>query len=281
MSEQNIRTWHVDGKGKVQIHVTEMGASDATRTAVIVHGYDDHGGRYLGVGDAFVKRGYRVLIPDMRGHGRSGGQRGFVKHFTDYVEDLELVLARSAALPGQTVLIGHSNGGLIVSTLLATGSKSAAAAVLTSPLMGISAKPPAWKKIAGEVLGRIAPFVSLPTEIKDVDLTHDTEVLSRHAVDPLLHRVVNARWYVEAVAAMESAFANAQRIRVPILVLQAGDDRLVDGAAVARWSRTVPRCEFEVIPGAFHEVMFETEGAQHVERMLNWLDAQFAAARQP
>jgi len=278
MSDQNVRTWHMDGKSGVPIHVTEMGAADAQRTAIIVHGYDDHGGRYLDVGEAFVRRGYRVLIPDMRGHGRSGGQRGFVRRFTDYVEDLELVLARSGSSPARTVLIGHSNGGLIVSTLLATGSKSVAAAALTSPLMGISAKPPAWKKVAGKVLGRVAPFVSLPTEIKDVDLTHDTEVLARHAVDPLLHRVVNARWYIEALAAMESVFANAQRIRVPLLVLQAGEDRLVDGAAVARWCRVVPRCELEVIPGAFHEVLFELDGKQHVERILNWLDATLDAA---
>lgn len=281
MNEQNVRTWRMDGKGRVQIHVTEMGSSDARRTAVIVHGYDDHGGRYLDVGEAFVARGYRVLIPDMRGHGRSGGQRGFVRHFTDYVEDLELVLAKSGASPARTVLIGHSNGGLIVSMLLATGSKSVTAAALTSPLMGISAKPPAWKKIAGQVLGRIAPFVSLPTEIKDVDLTHDTDVLARHAVDPLLHRVVNARWYIEALGAMESVLANAQRIRVPLLVLQAGDDRLVDGAAVARWCRLVQGCEFDVIPGAFHEVLFELDGKKHVERILAWLDAALLAAEAP
>lgn len=278
MSEQNVRTWHVDGKEKVRIHVTEMGASDAARTAVIVHGYDDHGGRYLDVGEALVKRGYRVLIPDMRGHGRSTGQRGFVRRFSDYVEDLELVLAKSAANPSRTVIIGHSNGGLIVSMLLTTGSKSVAAAALTSPLMGISAKPPAWKKVAGRVLGRIAPFISLPTEIKDVDLTHDTEVLARHAVDPLLHRVVNARWYIEALAAMESVFASAQRVKVPLLVLQAGDDRLVDGAAVARWCRMVPNCDFDVIPGAFHEVMFETDGKKHVDRILNWFDVTLASA---
>jgi lysophospholipase len=274
MASSEPRTWSIPGTKGVTLHVTELGAADAPRTLVIVHGYDDHAGRYLGVGETFAAAGYRVVIPDMRGHGRSTGRRGFVERYTDYVADLEAILAETRSTPSRTALLGHSNGGLIVASWLMSGTRSVAAAALTSPLLGIAVEAPAWKKVAGRLMSRIAPFISLPTEIKDVDLTHDAEVLKRHAVDPLLHRVVNARYYTEVLASTALAFERAGSIRVPLLVLAAGDDRLVDTNASARWAEKVPNCTYERIPGAFHEVMFETDGARHVQRILQWLNEQ-------
>src|SRR5947207_15697829 len=48
---------------------------------VIVHGYAEHSGRYQHVGEALAARGYAVETLDLRGHGRSTGDRAIVRSF--------------------------------------------------------------------------------------------------------------------------------------------------------------------------------------------------------
>lgn len=80
---------------------------DGDRTALLVHGAMSDHRTWHAVEDALVARGYRVVAPDMRGHGRS--PRGA------YTPEL---LAGDLAenLPqGADVAIGHSMGGLALS----------------------------------------------------------------------------------------------------------------------------------------------------------------------
>ncbi len=47
-------------------------------TVVVLHGLGESKANYLSVGENLVKRGYDVVLPDLRRHGRSGGQ--YVTH---------------------------------------------------------------------------------------------------------------------------------------------------------------------------------------------------------
>ncbi|MBP47048.1 MAG: lysophospholipase, partial [Myxococcales bacterium] len=80
---------------------------------VIAHGFAEYTRRQRHLAQALVKAGMSVLRYDMRGHGHSGGRRGHVERFDDYVDDLlEVVdVARSESLP--LFVMGHSQGGLI------------------------------------------------------------------------------------------------------------------------------------------------------------------------
>src|SRR5262245_34221144 len=89
---------------------------DCRARVVIVHGYAEHCGRYAHVVAALLAAGFECHLMDLRGHGRSGGVRGFVPRFEDYFTDLDLFLTRieEVASPGvPRVLLGHSLGGLI------------------------------------------------------------------------------------------------------------------------------------------------------------------------
>lgn len=277
MAEMESRTTLLAGARGVQIHLSELGSPDAARTLVIVHGYGEHSGRYFDAAQQLVKAGYRVILPDMRGHGRSEGPRGYTERFDDYVADLEMVMAHARVDPASTAVFGHSNGGLIVSRWLCAGTTKARCAVLTSPLLGLGIKPPAWKELAGRALSRLWPTMSLPSEIDAKVLTHDAAQVARYESDPLVHHVANARWFTEAVQAAELSQRQAGRVAIPVLLIQAGDDRLVDPAASRRWATNCPGCEFEIVDGAFHELLFETDGQRHLDRVMTWLDSQFGA----
>ena len=58
-----------------------------TCVVVIVHGYAEHSGRYQHVGEALVARGYAVETLDLRGHGRSEGNRSIVRSFDQFLDN--------------------------------------------------------------------------------------------------------------------------------------------------------------------------------------------------
>ena len=255
----------------------DLGAADASRTLVIVHGYGEHGGRYLARARTFVDAGYRVVIPDVRGHGRSGGPRGHVDRFDRYLDDLAIVV--DAAAPKRLSLLGHSHGGLIVAAALTAGRTYGADRVgLSSPFLGLGLNPPAWKVKAAALLSKLGPRVSLPSEIKPSDVSRDPAVVAAYSTDPLNHHVNNARWYTEAMAAIDRCFERAAAVTVPTLVMQAGADKLVSPAAARRWADAAPATlvRYEEVAGAYHELLFEPDGQRHADRLLRWFEHEEA-----
>jgi alpha-beta hydrolase superfamily lysophospholipase len=58
------------------------------------------------------------------------------------------------------------------------------------------------------------------------------------------------------------------------LVVQAGDDKLVEVAASRSWAAAVPGAIYEEVPEAFHELWFEPDGARHAARFCEFFDAR-------
>ena len=82
---------------------------------VIVHGLCEHSGRYDYVTEKFNEKGLGVYRFDNRGHGKSGGDRGYVEDFQHFFDDadkiVELALKEQKDLP--VFMLGHSMGGFI------------------------------------------------------------------------------------------------------------------------------------------------------------------------
>ena len=57
----------------------------------LVHGLGEHTSRYAHVAEAFGSEGYILFGPDLRGHGRSGGQRGHIPSIEAMMTDIDLL----------------------------------------------------------------------------------------------------------------------------------------------------------------------------------------------
>jgi len=84
---------------------------DAAPPIVLLHGILEQGAAWMEVAPLMAARGFRVLAPDLRGHGRSDHVgRGGSYHVMDFVADLDAIAAHCG---GPFVLAGHSMGSVI------------------------------------------------------------------------------------------------------------------------------------------------------------------------
>jgi alpha-beta hydrolase superfamily lysophospholipase len=76
--------------------------------------------------------------------------------------------------------------------------------------------------------------------------------------------------------------ARAHELRVPALVMAAGDDHIVDAGATYRWCEAAPRELVDYVRwnGLRHEIFNEHEKHQVFARMDQWLSAQLDRSRQ-
>src|SRR5688572_27428869 len=106
----------IDGTGGLGIFVRSWRPEEKPRAVVvIVHGFNSHSGHYFWVAEQLVAAGLAVYALDLRGRGKSDGERFFVDKFSDYTSDVHLLVKLAKARePGlQVFLLGHSAGGVI------------------------------------------------------------------------------------------------------------------------------------------------------------------------
>jgi alpha-beta hydrolase superfamily lysophospholipase len=251
----------------------------APRGVVLIsHGYAEHCGRYHEVAHAIVNAGWAALSYDVRGHGRSPGERGYIERFSIYLDDLAAMHAEARRLvsaDAPLVLLGHSNGSLItLRALTDERPPRAAAAILSSPFLALRLKVPAFQRVLARVASRLVPKLSQPNALRVEDLTHDKDKQAERLADQLCFQVATARWFTEALAAQDHVFAHADRVRLPTTWLVGGDDPIADPARSKAVAAKIAGAKYHDLVGMRHEVFNETERG----RVFSELAAALAAA---
>lgn len=117
----------------MRLHLHEWGDADAP-AVVCLHGVTAHGRRFRKLAEERLAARFRVLAPDLRGHGHSDWEPPW--SFPTQLEDvLETVDAAGAGRP--FAWIGHSFGGRLVLELCAQAPERVERAVLLDPAIQI------------------------------------------------------------------------------------------------------------------------------------------------
>ncbi len=253
------------------------------RTLVIIHGTSEHGGRYDHVARVAVERGWEVVLPDMRGHGRSDGVPVHVDRFDEYLSDLDTLWQYFELNPDRTALLGHSFGGLICTRFAETRPSKLASVVLMSPLLGLNVKVEFYTLALGRLMSLIAPRTRFRSKVPVEYTTRNAEVLKRRETDKLLHRSVTARWFFQMKQAIADAWRDAEKLNVPILAMQAGDDLIVDPAVVGPWLQTAGSDDtrFRMIPEHYHELLNEPTWRKTLDEVIDWIDERIPEIEGP
>ncbi|MBL0213525.1 MAG: alpha/beta hydrolase [Myxococcales bacterium] len=239
--------------------------SPAKGVVVITHGYAEHCGRYHEVANVIVTAGWAALSYDVRGHGKSPGERGYIDRFQTYLDDLDAMIAAAATLAptgAPVILLGHSHGSLITLRALAGDRPPAVkAAIVSSPYLALKLAVPGWKKTLARVASRLAPKLNQPNGIKDEQLTSDPQKQAEHAADKVNFPTATSRWFVESSDAQDYVLAHADRISVPTTWLVGGADPIADPARSRLVANKVKGATYHDLVGLLHEVFNEKDRA--------------------
>ena len=274
------------GKDGVTIRYAALRQAKVDRAILIVNGRVESYLKYQELAWDLWRQGYSLYLIDHRGQGMSGRmlddpQKGYVDQFDDYVVDLkqfhdQVIMADQ---PAKLFLLAHSMGGAISARYLERWPDDIKAAVLSSPMLGINLGGlPKWlAKGLAATLGTVGGWIGEPPYgpgqgpyqddgFADNGLTHSH---SRYQAFRQLYEQypqiklggATAHWIYQGITGADAAIAGAGAIKTPLLVLQAGDDKIVDNAAQDRFC-SLARCEGGKplrIEGAWHELLMETD----------------------
>lgn len=246
---------------------------------LVVHGLAEHSGRYMNLVNRFVPLGYAVYGIDHIGHGRSEGRRLYVERFADYTEPLGTYadMVRCWQPDRPLFLVGHSMGGLIGALHLITHQEKLAGAVLSGPAVKVPGNISPATMIIGRMLSALIPKVGL-VSLEAEGVSRDPAVVKAYLEDPLVYRgKMTARLGAEMLGAMERVRAEANRIHLPLLILQGGADRLVDpsGAQMLYEKVASPDKKLIVYEGFYHEVFNEPQHDRVLSDVEQWLERRF------
>ena len=252
-------------------------------TVVLLHGAGEHGGRYPDLVSTLTAHGYAVCAPDLRGHGRSEGDRGHVDRFSDYVRDLDLVLETLASpadplghrVRGLPVhLLGYSLGGLIAATVALARQSTLTSVIGVAPALGPGARVSRPQLAAARAFGVLAPRLSL-VRLDPTEMMQDPAAVRAYLADPLIYRGrFDARLLAEFVGAISRLQRHASRLRLPLLVLHGRGDLtasphasqlLVDRAGS-------PDKRLLLYDGVRHSLLHEARRDQAQADITEWLD---------
>ena len=216
----------IDSAKGVKIFVRSWSPESKPRAVVVVcHGVNAHGGQYTWVGEQFVDSGLATFALDLRGRGKSDGERFYVEDIADYVSDVAatVTLAKSRH-PGLPVfLLGHSAGGVVSSVYVLENQAELAGFICESFAFQVPAPGFALAAIKG--LSHVAPRLPV-LKLKNEDFTRDPAALEALNNDPLTaHEVQPAITVAALVRADERLRQEFPLITLPVLIMHGTSDK--------------------------------------------------------
>ncbi len=244
---------------------------------LVVHGLGEHSGRYMNVVNHFVPLGYAVYGLDHIGHGRSDGDREIVASFEDFTDTLTIYfkMVRDWQKDKPVFLLGHSLGGGIVSYYLIDHQVDFKGAVISAPAVKVGDSISAFTISMSKVLSKLAPKMGVQA-LDPANISKDPKVVQAYVNDPLVfHGMTPARLAAETLSAMQRIGAEAGRISLPFIIVQGGEDKLVDpsGAQMLYDLASSTDKTIKIYPGLYHEVFNEPERDIVLKDVETWLTA--------
>lgn len=235
-----------------------------------------------------VQAGYSVFLLDHRGQGLSQRElsnphKGYIADFSLYQHDLAQFVEHVIIPSGHQryIALGHSMGCAILAGYLQQHRHPFCAAILASPMFGI---------YTGLVPARLAESIALAfgavnralttqpwyfpgqSDYREKEFNNNPLTSSAERYQWLLQRYrelpqaqlggVTTQWVSAAILAMRQLQQSAAQWHTPVLLLQAGADKVVSNHAQNQWYRQLPDTVLHQqlrLAGARHEIFMESD----------------------
>jgi alpha-beta hydrolase superfamily lysophospholipase len=275
------RQEHISGASGLKLFVRSWRPDAAARGAVaIVPGFNSHSGYYGWVGEQLAASGLAAYAVDLRGRGQSDGERFYVKHFGDYVSDVETLIALvKSREPGVPVfLLGHSAGGVVSCMYALEHPAELAGLICESFAYQVPAPDFALAVIKG--LSHVAPHAHV-LRLKNEDFSRDPKVVEAMNADPLIaHETQPTLTVAEMARADERLKQEFPRMRVPVLILHGTADKATKPTGSQFFFDTAGSKDRSVkfYNGFFHDPLNDIGKEQVMADITSWIDTRLTSA---
>ncbi len=245
----------------------------------LVHGLGEHIGRYQHVGQKMTDVGLALMGFDLRGHGRSQGQRGHSSSYDHLMADIDELLRQAEGRFPKVpqFLYGHSLGGNLVLCYLLSRRPQISGAVVTAPFLAAAFEPPAWKLILGQLLYNLVPSFVMSNSLDPQGLSRDPAVAQAYTSDPLVHDRVSARLGLDMINHGKRLTEQADQLTVPLLLMNGSDDPIVSPQACQAFAACAPAdTAYHQWSGLLHELHNETEQDEVLQTIIAWVGDRLA-----
>lgn len=233
----------------------------------------------------FNRLGFAAAAMDLRGQGMSyrphpDRNKHFVRSFEPHITDVKTLFDTAIAnkMPEPYILMGHSAGSHVILRFLHDHPDYAESAILIAPMVHIHTG--GLPMFVVQTLTRImryagmgAKYIMGHTAFKEgrwgwrKKLTHDDDRFEdedyfiRNKDMRLAVGGATYKWLSEAIKSCNilNSAGYAEDIKAKVLVLQAGEDVIVDNKAQRKLVARMPNAKLAVIEGAMHEILKETD----------------------
>jgi len=250
---------------------------DAAAKAVVclVHGLGEHSGRYSRLTQCLNENRYSVMACDLPGHGKSGGPRGHVDTFEEFMQTIDLLLEKARSLHPQQpcFLYGHSLGGILVLAYVLQRKPALSGVIVTSPGLSNALEQQKLKVALSKILGNLVPKLTLDTGLDSAMISRDPDVVRAYQADPLVHSKASTAMAKNTFAVIPWIFQHAAEFSLPLLVMHGGKDELAYPTGSERFCQAVSGdCTYKRWEGMAHELHNEPEKEDVFAYLLSWLD---------
>ncbi len=260
-----FRSWHPDGK--------------ARGVVVIVPGFNAHSGYYAWAAEQLTAEALAVYAVDLRGRGKSDGERFYVEKFQDYVDDVSALVnrakSREAGLP--VYLLGHSAGG-VVSCLYAIENQSQLAGLICESF-AFQVPAPDFALAVFKGLSHVAPHAHV-LHLKNEDFSRDPNIVRAMNDDPLIaNETQPTETLAEMVRADERLEKEFPRIKLPVLILHGTSDKAAKPSGSQLFYDTVGSTDktLKFYEGGYHDLLNDTDKQRVMSDIRVWINAHLPA----
>lgn len=254
---------------------------EAKAEVMLIHGFSEFTEKYNEMIYNLYENGFSVYISDLRGHGDSDRfvddpSMVDVKRFTDYVEDIRcfyMLSIRDSKLP--KFLLGHSMGGAIAILYMEKHCEDFERVIFSSPMVRMqTGKYPFWSccliSALVKLFGKGKRFAAGQHGFNPESRLKQSSCKSPERYEYIMNMrrnyVRNQTWggsYNWTYAASKCSYyilkdSHVKNIKVPALVLRAGNDHLVRSEFIQIFADKLPSGKCVFFPEARHEIYHGT-----------------------
>jgi alpha-beta hydrolase superfamily lysophospholipase len=188
-----------------------------------------HSNSIANIAKVFSKAGYEVIALDLRGHGKSGGKKGFLESPKILLDDIKQFIKQTETLGEykniqNKFILGYSLGGLLSSLICIEQKDHFNGMLLISPpFLDVMKDTNTYIKIA-RLLNNLVPSLPL-MPIKRVEERKDIQEYIKN--DPLIYKGrIRIGTIVTVLDSIKEHLRKIDEVKTPFFLLHGNNDKI-------------------------------------------------------